>query len=54
MHFIGYLRYSGEFGIGDYLMVEFLTWPENEKYDFDWNLLKSTGDKFAEIDYDTI
>ena len=35
-------------------MVEFLTWPENEKYDFDWNLLKSTGDKFAEIDYDTI
>lgn len=46
--------YSGEFGIGDYLMVEFPTWPENEKYDFDWNLLKSTGDKFAEIDYDTI
>lgn len=46
--------YSGELGIGDYLMVEFPTWPENEKYDFDWNLLKSTGDKFAEVDYDTI
>ena len=35
-------------------MVVIHTWREKEKYDFDWNLLKSTGDKFAEIDYDTI
>lgn len=49
---VGY--YKGDFGIGGYLMIEFPTWPEDEKYNFNWKELKSSGDKFAEIDYDAI
>lgn len=46
--------YNGKFGIGGYLMIEFPSWAEEEKYDFNWNLLEHTHDKFDIIDYDTI
>jgi hypothetical protein len=30
------------------------TWIDNEKYDFDWNTLKTTADKFDSFDFDAI
>lgn len=45
--------YPDNFGIGDYLLIEFPdNWEENEKYDFDWGILNESQDKFQKIDYD--
>ena len=46
-----------ELAIGNYFEIKFPEpdeWPEKERYDFDWNDLKSYADPFQKIDYDTI
>jgi hypothetical protein len=47
--------FEREFGIGDYLKIKFPTnWQDNEKYDFDWSVLKKEEDRFEKIDYNSI
>jgi hypothetical protein len=43
------------FGLGDYLKITYpKNWTEEEKYDFDWSILKAENNKFAKIDYNKI
>lgn len=47
--------FDGEFGIGEYLKIEFpKNWTDEEKYDFDWSVLKSEPIRFQKFDYNTI
>jgi len=47
--------FGGEFGIGDYLKIEFPTnWSDSEKYDFDWSVLQKSSDKFQKFNYNSI
>jgi len=47
--------FDGEFGIGGYLKIEFPTnWLDDEKYDFNWSVLKKQKDRFEKIDYNLI
>ena len=47
--------YKGKFGIGDYLMIHYPdNWAMDEHYDFDWNELKNTKDRFSKFDYDAL
>ena len=47
--------FEGSFGIGNYLKINFPTdWDEDEKYDFDWSILKEETHKFEKIDYNKI
>jgi hypothetical protein len=47
--------FEREFGIGNYLKIEFPTnWLDDEKYDFDWSVLKKENDRFEKIDYNLI
>lgn len=47
--------FSGDFGIGDFLMVNFPTnWTDDEKYEFNWANLKKESSRFRKIDYDNI
>ena len=44
-----------ESGIGDYFRVRFPdNWPNELRYDFNWQTLESEPDPFREIDYATI
>jgi len=44
-----------ESGIGGYFRVRFpSTWPEDQRYDFDWQQLRNEADPFQNIDYSTI
>lgn len=46
---------DGEFGIGDYLFVKFPNdWSEEEKYDFDWSVLKNEKVKYQLFNYDEL
>ena len=39
-------------GIGGFFRVQFPNdWPDEMKYDFNWNLIKNDSDPFANIDY---
>lgn len=45
--------YQGEFGIGDYLQVQFPNdWTEDELYGFSWSELKTQEERFQKYDYD--
>jgi hypothetical protein len=47
--------FSGNFGIGGFLMVHFPDdWGVEDKYDFDWAELKKEQSRFEKIDYDHI
>jgi hypothetical protein len=47
--------YEGDFGLGEYLKIQFPTnWEESEKYDFDWSILKTETKRFEKIDYNKI
>ena len=47
--------YDGDFGLGDFLKIEFPTnWTEEEKYDFNWTDLKKENSRFEKIDYNSI
>lgn len=46
--------YSGDFALGDFFLIEYPRWKENEMYDFDWNELKKNEDRFNKIDYDKL
>ena len=47
--------YKGEFGIGDYLLfTEPTDWTDEERYDFDWDLLKKEEERFEKIDYNKV
>ena len=47
--------FEGEFGIGEYLKIEFpKNWTDAEKYDFDWSILKNETTRFQKFDYNTI
>ncbi|HMH21533.1 MAG TPA: hypothetical protein VK563_07150 [Puia sp.] len=47
--------FAGQFGIGNYLKIEFPTnWQDAEKYDFDWSKLKEEADRFEKIDYNIL
>ena len=47
--------YSGNFGIGNYFIVNFPTdWQEDEKYEFEWSELSKRSVKFQKINYDNI
>ena len=42
-------------GIGGFFRVGFpVDWPDNMKYDFDWDLIKNDTDPFDNFDYDSI
>ena len=44
-----------EFGIGNYLLIEYPdNWKEEEKYEFDWNNIKSKPEKFQKFNYDEL
>jgi hypothetical protein len=48
----GYSYFDRDFGIGDYLMVDFPNdWSEDEMYDFNWSELKKETVRFEKIDY---
>lgn len=47
--------YSGDFGIGDFLMINFPDdWSEDEMYKFNWSNLKNEKDRFSKFDYNQI
>lgn len=47
--------FSGEFGLGGFLMVTFPNdWTDDEMYDFDWSQLKTQNNRFEKIDYNNI
>ncbi|WP_317897627.1 hypothetical protein [Aurantibacillus circumpalustris] len=47
--------FNGEFGIGQYLKIEFpKNWADAEKYDFDWSILKNEPTRFQKFDFNTI
>jgi hypothetical protein len=47
--------YSAEPALGGYFHIEFPSdWSEEEKYDFDWSVLKPQTDRFQKIDFDKI
>lgn len=47
--------FDGEFGIGDYLKIKFPTnWDEEDKYDFDWSILKNEANRFEKFDYNNM
>lgn len=47
--------FEGEFGIGEYLKIEFPSnWADDEKYDFDWSILKNEPVRFQKFDYNKI
>lgn len=47
--------YSTEPALGGFFHIEFpSTWTDLEKYDFDWNTLKQTSNRFLKIDYNQI
>jgi len=51
----GYNYFRTDFGIGDYLMVDFPTnWTDSEKYEFNWADLKKEKVRFQKIDYDKL
>jgi len=51
----GYDYYSGEPGIGGFFRITFpIDWSDDEKYDFDWSVLKQDNDRFYKVDYDKI
>lgn len=47
--------YSGNFGLGGFLMINFpKNWSEEEKYGFDWSELKERQDRFDKFNYDAL
>lgn len=47
--------FSGEFGIGGFLMIEFPNnWTSDEMYDFNWSALKEQEHRFEKIDYNVL
>jgi hypothetical protein len=47
--------FEGEFGIGEYLKIEFPNnWTDSEKYDFDWSVMKNETIRFQKFDYNNI
>lgn len=47
--------FEWNFGIGNYLKIQFpKNWEDNEKYDFDWSILKKETIKFEKINYNYI
>jgi len=47
--------YKGKSGLGGFFRIIFPDdWEDNEKYCFDWNVLKDQSDKFNKIDYNLI
>jgi hypothetical protein len=47
--------YSTEPALGGFFHIDFPNdWLDEEKYDFDWSVLKKQGDRFNKIDYDKI
>ncbi len=47
--------YEGNFGLGDFFIVKFPTnWTDDEKYGFDWSILKTQQGRFKKIDYNSI
>jgi hypothetical protein len=47
--------FDGEFGLGGYLKIEFpQNWTNEEKYDFDWSVLKEETLRFQKFDYNNI
>lgn len=47
--------YEQRFGIGDYLMIHHpKNWGAEDLYDFNWNELKGTDNRFAKFDYDAL
>lgn len=47
--------YSTEPGLGGFFHIEFPSdWDDEEKYDFDWSILKNKNDRFQKLDYDEI
>ena len=47
--------FSGNFGLGGFLMVKFpADWAEDEKYEFNWTELKEDENRFNKIDYNKI
>lgn len=47
--------YQGEFGIGDYLQIEWpKDWPDEERYGFDWKQLRLEKERFQKFDYNEI
>ncbi|MEK6152076.1 hypothetical protein WIW50_02385 [Flavobacteriaceae bacterium 3-367] len=55
LHTQGYNYFGGGFGIGDYLMVDFPDdWADQEKYEFDWTMLKNEKVRFRKIDYNNL
>jgi hypothetical protein len=47
--------FSGRFGIGGYLMIEFPNeWTDDEIYDFDWSVLKNEDSRFEKINYNNL
>jgi len=46
--------YEGSFGIGGYLKIEFPSnWPDHEKHNFDWSVLKLQSERFEKFDYNS-
>lgn len=51
----GYSYFGRDFGIGNYLMVDFPDdWKEDEMYDFNWAELKKETVRFEKINYNNI
>jgi hypothetical protein len=47
--------YSTEPGLGGFFHIDFPNdWTDEEKYDFDWSVLKSEENRFKKINYDEI
>lgn len=47
--------YQGEFGIGDYLQVQYPNdWTEDDLYGFNWSELKTQEERFQKFDYDSL
>ncbi|MDN7558133.1 hypothetical protein [Burkholderia orbicola] len=48
---VGGSRDGMETAIGGYFRVKFPTWPDGERYDFDWGALEKEADPFANFVY---
>ena len=46
--------YPENFAMGNFFLIEFPKWDEDEKYDFNWSDLKNCKDRFNKIDYDNL
>lgn len=47
--------YTGTVGIGGYFRIEFPNdWGIDEKYDFNWDILKKEKERFGKIDYNNM